>query len=97
MRIACNSGLLAPVTLLKVGHHGSRTSTTPDFLAAARAPGRHHLRRPAATPSAIPGREIIERLAEAHAHVFRTDQFGLTTFLLSRDGKISALEPASDP
>ena len=23
-----------PVTLLKVGHHGSRTSTTPDFLAA---------------------------------------------------------------
>ena len=28
-------GRVAPVTLLKVGHHGSRTSTNPGFLAAA--------------------------------------------------------------
>jgi competence protein ComEC len=26
---------MTPVTLLKVGHHGSRTSTTPEFFAAA--------------------------------------------------------------
>ena len=29
------AGMVHPVTLLKVGHHGSRTSSNPEFLAAA--------------------------------------------------------------
>ncbi|MDP9038436.1 MAG: ComEC/Rec2 family competence protein [Acidobacteriota bacterium] len=89
------SGLLQPVTLLKVGHHGSRTSTTPDLLAAA-APQDAIISVGRQNTFGHPRREIIERLAEAHTRVFRTDEFGLTTFLLSRDGRISALDGASE-
>jgi competence protein ComEC len=31
-RLLVASGHLNPVDILKVGHHGSKTSTTPDFL-----------------------------------------------------------------
>ncbi len=72
---------ITPVTLLKVGHHGSRTSTTPDFLAAA-APrdavisvGRHNT-------FGHPRPEVLARLAQAHTLLYRTDEFGLTQFLL---------------
>jgi competence protein ComEC len=89
-------GGLAPVTLLKVAHHGSRTSTTADFLAAV-APqdavlsvGRHNT-------FGHPRPEIVARLAAAHARVFRTDEFGLTTFLLTRDGQIATLPSPPTP
>jgi competence protein ComEC len=85
---------LGPDTLLKVGHHGSRTSTTPEFLDLV-APQDAVISVGRNNTFGHPRPEIIQRLADAHARVFRTDQFGLTTFLLSRDGKISAL-PASD-
>ncbi len=87
---------LGPDTLLKVGHHGSRTSTTPEFLAivapqdAVVSVGRNNT-------FGHPRPEIIQRLADAHARVFRTDQLGLTTFLLSRDGIISSFPAASLP
>jgi len=35
-----------------------------------------------------PRPEVIGRLASAHTHLFRTDEFGLTTFLLTADGHI---------
>jgi competence protein ComEC len=44
-----------------------------------------------------PRPEIIQRLAAAHAHVYRTDQFGLITFLLDRDGRINESTGASNP
>ncbi|GAC1415543.1 MAG: DNA internalization-related competence protein ComEC/Rec2 [Acidobacteriaceae bacterium] len=90
------SGLLAPVTLLKVGHHGSRTSTTPDLLAAA-SPQDAIISVGRQNTFGHPRPEIIQRLADAHTHVFRTDQLGLTTFVLSRDGTISTLPLASNP
>ena len=83
---------LGPDTLLKVGHHGSRTSTTPEFLALA-APQDAVISVGANNTFGHPRPEIIQRLADAHARLFRTDQFGLTTFLLSRDGRIAALNP----
>ena len=52
-RIAHQSRPARPRHLLKVGHHGSRTSTTPELLALVTPSGRRHLRRPR-TPSAIP-------------------------------------------
>jgi competence protein ComEC len=76
------------VTLLKVGHHGSRTSTNAEFLAAA-AP------RDAVISSGIrntfghPRFEILERLGEAHVKTFRTDREGATTFLLKADGSMT--------
>jgi competence protein ComEC len=87
---------LGPDTLLKVGHHGSRTSTTPDFLALV-APQDAVISVGLHNTFGHPRPEIIQRLHDAHARVFRTDQFGLTTFLLSRDGQISALPAASIP
>jgi competence protein ComEC len=80
-------GLITPVTLLKVGHHGSKTSSNPEFLAALQpqeaviSVGRHNT-------FGHPRGEVIERFAEAHTRLFRTDEFGLTTFLLTRDGRI---------
>ncbi|MDP9052287.1 MAG: ComEC/Rec2 family competence protein [Acidobacteriota bacterium] len=86
---------LGPDTLLKVGHHGSRTSTTPEFLALA-APQDAVISVGANNTFGHPRPEIIDRLYAAHAHVFRTDRSGLTTFLLSRDGRIAVLPPASN-
>jgi competence protein ComEC len=87
---------LGPDTLLKVGHHGSRTSTTPDFLAMV-APQAAVISVGAGNTFGHPRPEIIARLAAAHARLYRTDRFGLTTFLLTPDGRIAALSPASNP
>ncbi len=85
---------LAPVTLLKVGHHGSRTSTNPAFLAAV-APkdavisvGRHNT-------FGHPRAEVLSRLEAAHIHTVRTDRAGAWTFLLTPDGRISSPSTAS--
>ena len=68
--------------LLKVGHHGSSTSTTPAFLAAV-APryaiisaGRHN-------PFGHPRVPVLDELGAAHVRVYRTDTLGLRTFLLN--------------
>lgn len=81
------AGLVHPVTLLKVAHHGSRTSTTQPFLDAASprdavvSVGLHNT-------FGHPRGEVIARLAACGTRLFRTDQFGLTTFLLTSDGSI---------
>ncbi|HET9087692.1 MAG TPA: ComEC/Rec2 family competence protein [Acidobacteriaceae bacterium] len=67
--------------LLKVGHHGSSTSTTPAFLAAVHpsfaviSVGRHN-------PFGHPRISVLHRLADAHVQVYRTDTLGLSSFLL---------------
>jgi competence protein ComEC len=81
------SGRVTPVTLLKVGHHGSRTSTTPEFFAAA-APKDAVVSVGLGNTFGHPRYEVIERIADARTRLYRTDEFGLTTFLLGRDGGI---------
>ncbi len=84
-----------PATLLKVGHHGSHTSTTPGFLAAVSpvdaviSDGRHNT---FGHPSPI----VIDRLADAHVRTYRTDRLGATTFLLTPAGGISEASAASN-
>ena len=80
---------LAPVTLLKVGHHGSKSSTNPDFLAAV-APkdavisvGQHNT-------FGHPRREVLDRLEALHVHTYRTDRAGAESFLLRPDGTVTA-------
>jgi competence protein ComEC len=90
------AALLGPDTLLKVSHHGSRTSTTPDFLALV-APQDAVISVGLRNTFGHPRPEVVQRLHDANARVFRTDQFGLTTFLLSRDGHIAALPTPSVP
>jgi competence protein ComEC len=87
---------IGPDTLLKVGHHGSRTSTTPEFVALA-APEDAVISVGANNTFGHPRTEVIDRLTAAHARVYRTDRDGLTTFLLSPDGRIAAAISASNP
>jgi competence protein ComEC len=91
-----NPARIGPDTLLKVAHHGSRTSSTPEFIALA-APQVAIVSVGRQNTFGHPRPEVIARLAAAHARVYRTDQFGLTTFLLSRDGRISTIPFASNP
>jgi competence protein ComEC len=86
---------IQPATLLKVGHHGSHTSTTPDFLAAVSpqyaviSDGQHNT---FGHPSPL----VIDRLAAAHIRTYRTDRLGAETFLLTSTGGISAASAASN-
>lgn len=69
-------------TLLKVGHHGSRTSTHDDFLAkvhpqwAVISCGLHNRYR-------HPAPETLARLTAAHILTARTDLLGATCFALN--------------
>ena len=89
-------GRVTAVTLLKVGHHGSRTSTTQEFLDAA-APKDAVMSVGKGNTFGHPRYEVIERIAEARTKLYRTDEFGLTTFLLGRDGRIHEILDASNP
>jgi competence protein ComEC len=88
-------GRVAGVTLLKVGHHGSRTSTTQEFLDAA-APKDAVVSDGLGNTFGHPRYEVIERIAKARTKLYRTDEFGLTTFLLGRDGGIHEVLGASN-
>ena len=71
--------------VLKIGHHGGRNSTTPDFLAAVKprlgiiSVGEdntyHH-----------PHAELLERLANAGVRVLRTDRDGAVHILMDGTG-----------
>lgn len=88
------SGLLTPVTLLKVGHHGSKTSSTPEFLAAI-TPQDAVVSVGRDNTFGHPRTEVIQRFADADTWLFRTDEFGLTTFLLDKQGGIREILGAS--
>jgi competence protein ComEC len=88
-------GRVAAVTMLKIGHHGSRTSTTQEFLDAA-APRDAVISVGRGNTFGHPRYEVIERIAKAGTTLYRTDEFGLTTFLLDRDGGIREIVDASN-
>ena len=77
------AGLISPVTLLKVSHHGSSTSTSPEFLAAAR-PKLACISVGADNDYGHPTRKTLNALIEAGCQVFRTDSEG--TVILRTDG-----------
>jgi competence protein ComEC len=76
--------------LLKVGHHGSETSSTSPFLAAVKPRfavvsvgfynSFHH-----------PRPEVMQRYVEADIRTYRTDLVGAVSFFL--DGKTVAAKP----
>ncbi|NGQ94167.1 DNA internalization-related competence protein ComEC/Rec2 [Brevibacillus sp. SYP-B805] len=78
---------LPPVDVLKVGHHGSRTSTTPALLqrikpkAAVISVGRHNRY---GHPSAV----VLQRLADVDANVYRTDRQGGITLIVQPEKMI---------
>lgn len=66
------SGLLRPVTVLKVGHHGSKTSTSGAFLDAV-APQFAAI---SCGSDAPPGEDVLERLKQRNISYQRTDLDG---------------------
>ena len=70
--------------VLKIGHHGSRTSTSEAFLSrvnpsvAVISVGRDNR-------FGHPHREVLERLADRGIHVLRTDEMG--TIIMATDGE----------
>src|ERR1700712_1083999 len=81
------AGEVRPVTLLKVAHHGSRTSTTQALVDAAK-PVDAIISVGRGNTFGHPRAEVIGRLTAEGAKVFRTDAFGLSSFLLTPDGSI---------
>jgi competence protein ComEC len=76
--------------LLKVGHHGSRTSTTSRFLAEV-APTWAVISVAHRNPYGHPKREVLQRLQDNHVRTFRTDAMGATSFYL--DGNSVSAQP----
>jgi competence protein ComEC len=89
------SGRVSEATLLKVGHHGSLTSSTPAFLAAVQ-PKEAVISVGRRNTFGHPRYEVLDRLEAAHVQTFRTDREGLQTFVLSADGGIVEVPAASN-
>lgn len=70
------------VDILKVGHHGSKTSTTPEFLSAA-SPAASLISVGATNTYGHPTAEVLSRLQGTD--IFRTDQLGTITFFFDGD------------
>jgi competence protein ComEC len=70
--------------LLKVAHHGSATSTTPEFLAAVH-PRFAVISAGYRNSFGHPRQVVLERLQAGGIKTYRTDLLGGITFLL--DGK----------
>lgn len=76
--------------ILQVPHHGSRTSSSEEFLRAVNPTWAIVSAR--STPlSSLPHPEVVKRYQRLGIHVLRTDQEGLITFVLgSERGKVES-------
>jgi competence protein ComEC len=86
-------GEIAPSDVLKVPHHGSHTSSTEEFLSAT-APEFAVISAGFENSYGHPHRDVIERLKQHHAAVFRTDLDGLIT--IRTDGRRMFVETGRD-
>lgn len=78
-------GLLAkPYTVLKVGHHGSKYSTSDEFLAKVK-PRLSILSAGKRNRYGHPSKEVVEKLEKTGSHYIRTDWSGGIT--ITTDGK----------
>lgn len=67
--------------LLKVGHHGSATSTTPEILQSVK-PSFAVISVGFRTSFGLPKADVLKRLQDSGVHVYRTDLNGAVTFYL---------------
>jgi competence protein ComEC len=78
--------------LLKVGHHGSPTSTTPEFLNAV-GPQWASISVGARNSFGLPGLATLRRLEGRGVRTYRTDMDGAVTFYL--DGRTVSARTAA--
>ena len=79
-----DSGMDLKADVLRVGHHGSRYSTTGEFLRAVQ-PAYAVISVARDNSYGHPHPETLERLEKAGARVLRTDELG--TVVMASDGK----------
>ncbi|SDF52038.1 competence protein ComEC [Terriglobus roseus] len=79
---------LPPSTLLKVGHHGSNTSTSEKLLEQVQ-PQCAVISCGRGNPFGHPRMPVLQRLQAAHVKTARTDTMGAVRYLLHTDGSIS--------
>ncbi len=84
---------LLEADVLKVGHHGSSTSSTPEFLAAV-SPRVALVSVGAGNSYGLPSADVMHRLAAAGALVLRTDR--LSTVVIGTDGHSLRVEAGGD-
>jgi competence protein ComEC len=93
--------------MLKVGHHGSKNSTMPEFLSAV-SPRISVISAGEENPYGHPSPVLLQRLRESGTDVFRTDQDGAVQILtdghtlqvscfLDCSGRTSALARSQPP
>ena len=73
------SGAPIAATVLKIAHHGSRTSSTPAFLGAV-GPAVAVISVGPRNPYGHPDPGVLARLATAGARIYRTDRDGAVIF-----------------
>jgi competence protein ComEC len=78
---------LHPVDVVKVAHHGSKTSSTPAFVAATR-PEIAVISCGVANQFGFPAAAVVERWREVGARVERTDVSGAITVTVSAAGAL---------
>ena len=81
------------IEVLKVGHHGSRTSTTPALLTRV-APRVAMISAGRRNRYGHPAEPVLRRLAESGASVLRTDQSGTVSVIGRRDGTFRVRAPS---
>lgn len=74
------SGMDISANILKVAHHGSRTSTTLEFLDAVN-PAAAVISLGANNPFGHPHADVIQRLQERNIPIYRTDEYGTIRML----------------
>ncbi|MFH1175418.1 MAG: MBL fold metallo-hydrolase, partial [bacterium] len=79
-----NSEAQLKSTILKVGHHGSRTSTSPSFVKAV-MPFYALISDSKDNNFGHPHQETLDTLAQFGAKIFRTDLLG--TIIMKSDGQ----------
>lgn len=81
------------IDILKVGHHGSRSSTTEEFLSEA-APEEAVISAGRNNRYQHPHGEVVDRLLKHQVRIWRTDQHGEVTFTYrGKEGTFSAVFP----
>ena len=72
------ASMLAAVDLLKVAHHGSKTSTSAGFLSAVQP--TYAVIESGKNSYGLPAQDVLARLRDVGAKIFRTDADGTVTF-----------------
>lgn len=82
-----NNSYVLNSTILKVGHHGSKSSSTLDFIETVN-PKIALIGVGENNKFGHPNKEVIERLEKVNCKIYRTDQMGQITLNINKNGNL---------